>query len=295
MMKREFSFIFTILFAFLFVISIQTVMSQESSEAVSEKGFRGFVCDSQGKPFPDATVLVNMQKVKVNENGTFFVPHKELERQMNNLIVLAQGKRDDKELRCAHFVDYITGNENVTLSLSDNASISGWVLTTDRKPIVGAKVQALMNVGELTCHGTWNVENPVETNEAGQFQINNLYPDSNYKLWITHPGKELKMTDWIPVGRRELCDKIEIFLRDAQGFVAGKVVDEKGKPVADVRVVLGHPCIPYATCLTDKEGKFRINDLVPGEEVTLSVNWNFQKFTVGTENAVITFSEKKKE
>ena len=295
MIKKNVMWIITLIIILVFTNNMQVMLAQDSSETLNAKGLHGFVCDSQGKPFPDATVLVNMRKVEVNEDGTFFVPHKELERQMNNLIVLAQGKRDDKELRCAHFVDYITGNENVTLRLSDSASISGWVLTTDREPIVGAKVQALMNVGGLTCHGTSKIESPVETNEAGQFQVNNLYPDSNYKLWITCSGKERKMSEWIPVGRRELCDKIEVILRDASGFIAGKVVDEKGKPVADICVVLGHPCIPYATCLTDKEGKFRIDDLVPGEEVSLSVNWNFQKFTVGTENAVITFSKEKKE
>ena len=72
------------------------------------------------------------------------------------------------------------------------------------------------------------------------------------------------------------------------------MVDEKGNPVANARVILGHPCIPDAVSVTDKEGKFRIDDLVPGEEAVVSTNWNFQTVRVGANDLVLVAGEQER-
>ncbi len=257
------------------------------SHELQARGLRGFVCDAEGKPFPQATVFVNMRKKLTDDDGTFFISHKELERQGSSLIVLVQGEREGKQFRCAKFVDYVTGKENITVALRHSASINGRVVTTDGSPIAGAKVSALMNVRGYTCHGTLPAGKPAKTDRNGRFEIVDVYPHDSYRLRVTCPGRERKVTDWIPVGTRELCKELDIHLRDAPGFVEGRVVNEKGEALEKVRVILGHPCIPDAISITDVDGKFRIEDLVPGEEVTVVVGRESQKVKVGTEQLVI--------
>jgi hypothetical protein len=261
--------------------------TQREAKAPEGQGLRVFVCGPDGKPFPQARVLVNMRKAPQGEDGTFFVPHEQLERQGPTLILMVQGELAGKPLSCARFIDYVTGKENITVRLWQSGSITGRVLSPHAAPLDGAQVSALMDVGGLTCHGTMPVGEPAVTDTTGQFTLRDLYPDTRYRLRVTCPRRERKLTDWIAVGSRELGDRLQVVLRDAPGSVAGRVVDGKGSPVANSRVILGHPCIPDAVAVTDAEGKFRIEDLVPGEEVTLCIGWNFQKTKVGTEDLVL--------
>jgi len=151
-----------------------------------------------------------------------------------------------------------------------------------------------MDVGDLTCHGTAPAARAVHADKRGRFQVPALYPDARYTCWIVIRGWERKWSDWIAVGNRQVRDRLDVRLREAPGVVAGKVVDENGKPVAKSRVILGHPCIADAICVTDEQGRFGIEDLVPGEEVTLCVRWNFQKVKVGDENVVLVDRPRKR-
>ncbi len=258
-------------------------------------GLRGFVCDRGGKGFSGATVFANRTKAKVAEDGTFFVPHKGLRRGGTRLIILAYGELDGKKLKCARFIDYVTGKENVTLRLEPSASLGGHIVSPEGGPVAGAMVSALMNAGGLTCHGTMPVGKPVQTDEKGRFDLDDLYPNMRYKLWIVCPGSERKITEWIAVEQRGPRDKIEVVLREAPGFVAGRVVDENGGPVPNARVILGSPCIPGAISVADAEGGFRIDNLLPGKEVTLRVGRNSHKVKVGATDLVLATQRRKKE
>jgi hypothetical protein len=266
-------------------------------DAEGEPGLRGFVCGPEGKAIPKATVLVNLRPISMSEEGTFFVPHAQLERQGPTLLIMVQAEHEGKKLCRAQFIDYATGKENVTSHLWQSKSIQGRVLSPEGDPIQGAKVVTFMNVGNLTCHGTCPVGDPAVTDTAGKFRVNDLYPDMNYKLWVTCTRRERKWSDWIPmagwmgVGRAN--EDVKVVLREAPGFITGRVMDNKGAPVAKEKVVLGHPCIPDAVSITDVKGNFRIEDLIPGGEVTLSVRWKFQKVKVGSENIVFVIQNRK--
>lgn len=276
--------------AFLSVLTCRApeVRGEESIDQRDGKGLRGFVCDHEGEPMSDAHVVINLGlKLTASKDGTFFTPHREIERQGPRLLVAVRCDRDGKELCCRQFVNYVTGRENVTLILREGVVIVGRVLSTDGRPIEGAEVRTYMDVGGLTCHGTAPAAKAVHTDRRGRFRVPGLYPDTRYRCWVVTRGWERKWSDWIAVGTRPLDDRVEVRLREAPGVVAGRVADESGKPVAQSRVILGHPCIADAICVTDAQGRFRIEDLVPGEEVTLSVRWNFQKVKVGDENVVL--------
>lgn len=272
------------------------VMGQASTEQADGKGLRGFVCDQEGKPIAEANVVVNLgRKLKASRDGAFFVPHREIERQGPVLLVTVRCDRDGKELCCRRFVDYVTGRENMTFRLRDSVTVTGRVLSTDGRPIEGAEVRTYMDVGDLTCHGTAPAAKAVNSDERGRFHVPGLYPDARYTCWVVIRGWERKWSESIAVAnRQQLNDRLEVRLREAPGVVAGKVVDEIGKPVAESRVIVGHPCIADAISVTDEQGRFRIEDLVPGEEVTLCVRWNFQKVNVGDENVVLVDRPRKR-
>lgn len=270
-------------------------LAQEDPELAQEKGFRGFVCDHAGRPLSDARILVSYRhRLESAEDGRFFLAHSKLERDGGPLLFLIQKKQGADSLSCARFVDYVTGRENVSFQLKPCSSVSGRVLSSGGNPIPHATVSALMYVGSLTCHGTMPAGKQVRTDERGRFTVPELYPNTRYMLRVMAPAHERKVTDWIPVGARELCRKLEVTLRDAPGLVEGRVVDEKGEPVVKAKVILGHPCIPDAVCTTGNDGTFRITDLVPGEEVTIAVSWNFRKVKVGTRDIVLVLGDRKK-
>jgi hypothetical protein len=278
------------------------IAAQETPDR-EQKGLRGFVCDPEGKPIPLATVQVNGHlDVATGEDGTFWVPDADIEREAAApLLVLVSGQRDGEwlrlapvvglatreQLRCARFVDYVSGRENVTLRLAPSAFIEGRVVTPDGAPIAGAAVEPLIDASTLTCHGTLRIGIQVKTDEEGRFRVQDLYPDTRYMLRVRASGHERKWSPWIPVHGAPLVDKVKICLQDAPGLAAGRVVDGNGDPVAGVSVFLGHPCIPDDVCVTAEDGRFRIVDLVPGEEVTLFVQGVTQRVTVGDEDVVI--------
>jgi hypothetical protein len=79
-------------------------------------------------------------------------------------------------------------------------------------------------------------------------------------------------------------EPIDIRLREAPAFVAGKVVDAQGNPVAKARVLLGHLGCADAHTETDAEGNFRIDRLFADQEVELWVNGTTVKTKAGTNN-----------
>ena len=255
-----------------------------------ESGFRGFVCrweDGNWRPVANARVTINFDtEATTNRDGRFFFPHDFIRKHSTMLLVLVRGRVEGRPLRCARWVDYVTGVENATFRLWQNAAIRGCVISPDRQPVAGAKVSVLMDDCEKSCCGIRLVGEAATSDMDGGFVVEPLYPYMRYKLWVLARGRERKLTDWISVDVRE-SGLLEVVLRDAPGFVAGRVIGENGKPIAGRRVVLGSLCRPSAICSTDKNGEFRIGDLVPGREVTIHVQ-EYQKVKVATDDLVIT-------
>ncbi len=277
----------TFMFAFM-PINVASLPVQGVDE--NEPALRGFVCDINGNPLSCASILVNMHlKLEAGKDGNFAVPASQLKPSKTPVLLLAQAEKDAKQLRCARFVDYITGKENVSLPLKEAAKIQGLVLSSDGKPVAGAKVLPYIDVGALTCTGHSVLSVSSTTDVQGNFTLTNLYPDTRYMLRLRAPGFERKWSDWIPVGKQQLCPSLEIVLYNAPGFIAGRVVNTEGKPIAKTRVVLGHLCMPDDIGITDKNGHFKFVDLVPGKKYSIwAARKSVKDVPVGTENLTIT-------
>jgi hypothetical protein len=271
---------------------------QPATAAGEAKGFRGYLCNDTGKPAPNAKVTVNGHRVEVDPQGRFFVPHEKLKYD-RTVHVTAEATFENAErnppyrweVNYSGLFDYATGEESVTIRPRIPGVLGGRVLSADGKPLAGATVSADINVGLLVCTGHMRVREPVQTDAEGRFRIPKLYANNDYMLRIEAAGYERKWTGWIHVRTGE-PEPVEIRLREAPAFVAGKVVDEQGNPVAKTRVVLGHGCCPDATTETDAEGDFRIENLLVGQPVALWANGTTVKTNAGASNVRIVIRPK---
>jgi hypothetical protein len=266
------------------------VSIQSAAPANEAKGLRGFVCDDQGKPVPNAKTAVNFRPVEIDAQGRFFLAHEKLKFERTVLVTVeAMFENPERnppyrwEVMSARLFDYASGEENVTVRPRVPGALAGRVHSAEGKPIGGSVISAHMNVGLLTCHGTQRVREPVRTDADGRFRIPRLYADHDYLLRVEAPGYQRKWTEWKQVRTGEPVP-VDICLSNAPGAVAGKVVDALGQPVVKARVMMGHPCIPDAITETDAEGQFRIDSLLPEQAVHLLVNGKTVKTKAGTGN-----------
>jgi len=272
---------------------------QSAMAAIEAKGFRGYVCNDAGKPVPDAKVAVNGHRVAVDAQGRFFLPHEKLKYDRTAFVTVEatfeNAERNPPyrwEVNYAGLFDYATGEERVTIQPRMPGVLGGRVLSADGKPIAGATVSADISVGLLVCTGHMRVREPVQTDAEGRFRIPKLYANNDYLLRIEAAGYERKWSGWIHVrsGEPELVD---IRLREAPAFVAGKVVDAQGNPVANARVLLGHGCCPDATTETDAQGNFRIDSLLVEQQVELWASGTTVKTNAGANNIRIVIRPKR--
>jgi hypothetical protein len=106
-----------------------------------------------------------------------------------------------------------------------------------------------------------------KTDADGIFVFHNLPPDNGTQQWafqmtIRHPKYQGRMKRYMP--NELLGDGWEITMEPG-ATVRGVVVDEAGKPVADAHVMVRinvAGTVPQTQ--TDAEGKFRLDELVPG-------------------------------
>jgi hypothetical protein len=263
---------------------------QSATPAAEAKGLRGWVCDDSGKPVLNAKVAVNYHPLETDRQGRFFLPHEKLKYERTAFVTVETTFENKErnppyrwEVVYARVLDYVTGQENVTVRPRIPGVLGGRVLSVAGKPIAGASVAAHINVGELVCTGLHQVREPVQTDPQGRFRIPRLYPDNDYQVRVEVPGYERKWTGWLHVRSGEPA-RVDIRLREAPAFVAGKVVDAQGRPLAETRVVLGHLCCADAVTNTDTEGNFRIESLLPEQEVVLWVNGTTVKTKAGTDH-----------
>jgi hypothetical protein len=60
-------------------------------------------------------------------------------------------------------------------------------------------------------------------------------------------------------------------LHKADSFIAGRLLDQDGKPAPGIRISLS-PSLPPRTVTTDADGRFRFDNIVPGQPLSLRVS-----------------------
>jgi RNA polymerase sigma factor (sigma-70 family) len=139
------------------------------------------------------------------------------------------------------------------IALERPRTVAGRVVGPDGQPVSGAAVFGLVLGGQEALKGS-------------EFTVRGLNPRDSRSLILYHAGKKLGFF------LSELCGDtagpVTVKLQPC-GSVSGRVVDKEGKPQAGARVeYMGSAGLANGTKLesvtTDKEGRFRVEGLVPG-------------------------------
>jgi RNA polymerase sigma factor (sigma-70 family) len=183
----------------------------------------------------------------MNRDETYFVPAvggnaggAPLTQDAYNALVLLEPGESDKELV-----------QDVALELPQERK--GRVIGPDDQPIAGVEVRGLLP--------RWYV---VETLKGPEFTVRGLNPRSNRQLTFHHKEKNLGF--FVKELRGAASEPLTVKLQPC-GSVSGRIVDQDGQPVAGVRIPGGVG--GSVDVITDKEGRFHAEGLVPGVEYHL--------------------------
>jgi RNA polymerase sigma factor (sigma-70 family) len=162
-------------------------------------------------------------------------------------------------------IDPKAGEESIRcdMILEPGRSLKGTVLGPDGKPLAGARISGLKDMGY------W------EENATADFTVESLLPNKPRVLQFVHDGEKL-------VGMVVLQgdEKAPLSVRlEPSGALAGRLVTLQGDPLAGARVTCGailkdkgqtvHPTA--LDVRTGKDGRFRIEGLKPGLKYGLNV------------------------
>lgn len=157
--------------------------------------------------------------------------------------------------------------DGLEISLEKAATIEGIVTSEDGDPIIGATV--VTQLPELQTQGTMT-KAFLHTDKEGRFVVPSVVPGT-HSITVQAEGFGTERQDF-SIGDEEDRKQIRFILRD-EAVLAGHVVDEQGKPVADAVVAMTSPGRPTALPVQDStsaDGSFRLEMLRP-EKVSLSV------------------------
>jgi protocatechuate 3,4-dioxygenase beta subunit len=151
--------------------------------------------------------------------------------------------------------------EEVVLNLGEARYVEGTVQDTSRRPVAGASV-ALRPENEYV--RAWKTV----TDAQGHYRLGPVVPGS-YVLDLSAPRYvDLENS---PLELTADTGRVDLSLRPALP-VAGVLVDEEGRPVPEIRLVLSHPAelpgefdLPPDMAWSDEEGRFSMDAPLVGE------------------------------
>jgi protocatechuate 3,4-dioxygenase beta subunit len=199
---------------------------------------------------------------------------------------------DDVGGRFAQAVDVRPGQPIPALrfTLSRGAVIAGRALDPDGKPVAGARIQ-ITQVGESR---SWPGPDRV-TDVEGQFTLSGINPDEEVVVVLRHPGRRLATQVRFSGGQHEKQPAVRDIVLRPLGTVAGQVLKEDQKPLAEAVVQLwmersrsGFTEVEEPVA-TDAEGRFSFATLVPGARYLIGVRAD--GFTRASSQAVLVLAE----
>ncbi|HEX6898567.1 MAG TPA: carboxypeptidase regulatory-like domain-containing protein [Thermoanaerobaculia bacterium] len=150
--------------------------------------------------------------------------------------------------------------EPVVLALEPSAGLSGIVVNGEGRPVPGARITADPPRDRVF------PAQPISarSGDDGRFRLTGLRPSGAYRLQAEHEGfaRAEVTTRTAPAG--QTSEAVRIVMGKGQ-TASGRVVDDRGQPVAGVMVALFRMTGEGSKGVSDQEGKFEIPRLNPGE------------------------------
>lgn len=180
------------------------------------------------------------------------------------------------------------GGEEVTLRLQAHAlgQLEGTVTNASGGPLRGAEVLLF----------EWAYDSGMETaraatDAAGHYRFDGLWPDLRYSVRATAEGHGQKYGEQRGLTPGETVRIEPLALKKADRWLAGRVVDERGDPVAGVTVSAHGRDSRDIRATTDRAGRFRIEPVVE-EQIQLTASGPGERVVeksvaAGTEDAIL--------
>jgi RNA polymerase sigma factor (sigma-70 family) len=160
------------------------------------------------------------------------------------------------------------------IELDPGRTVKGSLLGPDSRPVPGATAYGLNYNPTNRRDVDYSSQHEKGLLQSADFTVNRL--DAREARTISFFHRQRKLIGHAIV-RGDEKDPLTVRM-EPWGALTGRLVDEQGKPLTDVRVNLHVPSLPEPGLVglqefrTDKEGRFHIEGLVPGlkHELTLS-------------------------
>ncbi len=243
----------------------------------------GRVLDPQGRPVEGAEVSWSGQNGFTDRNGAFAIALREWIDEESALLAVKKGYLAARDTTFGGRVaESREGHEKLVLVLGGAPlSIAGTVTDAAGNPQPGWAValQDPTPKWELSLEeANAGVRQPVETDAAGRFALGGLF-EREYRLRAWDPATHLVViSEPIPAGATDV--RIVLPQDPFHSRVAGRVVDDRGLPIAGATITLARygvmvnregSYVRSEPTETDSDGRFSL-ERVPREHVFLQVN-----------------------
>lgn len=247
--------------------SVEIWMQQHGWVKVS-----GRVVNDEGEPIPSADITLKhhlpsssmstfSQIAAITDGDGRF---KDVELIVGDVYEISAGAEGYQRAKTARFIATSEMSEIETLILPDAGRffIEGRLTDTSGEPVYGAYIYTDM----YQLAQSWNTH----TDENGDYRLDTLSVEVISNLRINHPKYAHHIFKGLKTNQRH-----DLVLVKADGYLAGKVVDADGKPIARARVKI-HPeedpatGYQYAEDWTNVHGEFELKH-IKGTMVSLHV------------------------
>ncbi|MCA9772592.1 MAG: carboxypeptidase regulatory-like domain-containing protein [Myxococcales bacterium] len=151
-----------------------------------------------------------------------------------------------------------------SIQLRRASSLAGLVLDPEGRPIEGAFVTA--NARGMS-EGAAHTSPPVTTDAEGRFALEGLSPGL-YTVHADHARYLKAVSDRIVLAPGARVENLRLQLRIGEGVVRGRVVDDRGAPIAGARVqphsYRVNALETVTVALTGADGRYELRGLDPG-------------------------------
>ena len=144
-------------------------------------------------------------------------------------------------------------------------TLTGLVVDTNDQPIPHASVSLRRNSGSFSIGSQ-----PQKADGQGRYTFENVAVDARYQVHASAKefGPQLATVEFDRGTWQELAP---LRLECADSFIAGRVLNSEGLPVAGMDVAIAQSVDRRIPITTDKEGRFRFDEVVAKEPVTLYI------------------------
>ena len=145
----------------------------------------------------------------------------------------------------------------LTVRLKEAGLLTGRVVDDQSRPILDAKV----SLGIRHDRGAMYLGDAVYTDEHGRFRYAGLVPGQQGEVRVEAPDYGTTTGKGLCFESGSRTDTGDLVLLRADSFVAGKVTNADGKPLAGVAVSCSGRGAGSKTSLTDVQGRYRIDGI----------------------------------